>query len=369
MLLVETELHRLGIEGQHPMDSFGLLSGHLGEPLRCPSSRGSQQDGLAHRAPQVHNGFGCEGLTAPGSSGQHQQVRGDGQFDRLTLFLRKGDVPLLCVAINPALHTWEIDCNWHFGKDSHASGQSLLCVEERRRVAQALFCEVTVAQLGDKLPVLGHLCDEFADACRVCGRVWQRQPLDDALGQFPLRQKAVTLLGCLLQHVEHPCLVAEVGIGGDADVSRDRVGSDETNAENIGGQLIRVLRDHLDRLIAVLFVNLHGIGSRDVVAAQKQHDLRNRLLRRPCLFDHGHALFANAGDLDQARAFLFNDVERLQTEMGHDAPGRYRADALNQPAAQVLFYSGECCWFGFLHVGALELPSVLEVLAPVPGEA
>ena len=66
---------------------------------------------------------------------------------------------------------------------------------------------------------------------------------------------------------------------------------------------------------------------------------------------------------------VLNDVERLQAEVRHDAPGRHRADALDQPAAQVLLQPGECCRFGFLRMETLELPSVLEMLAPVPGEA
>ena len=146
----------------------------------------------------------------------------------------------------------------------------------------------------------------------------------------------MTLLGRLLQHVEHPCLVAEVRIGGDTDVARDRVGGHEADAENIGGQLIGVLRDHLDGLVAVLFVDLHGVGGRDIVAAQKQHDFLDGLLRGPGFLDHGHALLANAGDLDQAGARLLNNVERVQTEMRHDAPGRHRADALDEAAAQIL---------------------------------
>ena len=36
------------------------------------------------------------------------------------------------------------------------------------------------------------------------------------------------------------------------------------------------------------------------MAAQEQHDLLDGLLRRPGFLDHGHALLANAGDLDQA---------------------------------------------------------------------
>ncbi len=105
------------------------------------------------------------------------------------------------------------------------------------------------------------------------------------------------------------------------------------------------------------------------MAASEQHHLLDGLLCGPGPLDHGHALLADACDLDQARARVLDNVERLQAEVRHDAPGRHRADALDKPAAQILFYSGECCWFGFLHVGTLELPTVLEMLAPVPGEA
>jgi hypothetical protein len=62
-----------------------------------------------------------------------------------------------------------------------------------------------------------------------------------------------------------PGLVAEVRIGSDPDVARDGVDSHEIDAENIGGQLIGVLRDHFDRLIAVLHIDLHGVGGRDYV--------------------------------------------------------------------------------------------------------
>ena len=106
-----------------------------------------------------------------------------------------------------------------------------------------------------------------------------------------------------------------------------------------------------------------------LVAAQEQHDLLDGLLCGPGFLDHGHALLADACDLDQAGARVLDDVERLQTEVRHDSPGRHRADALDQPAAQILFYSGECCWFGFLGVETLELPTILEMLAPVAGEA
>ena len=71
VLFVEAELHGLRVKGEHAVDGFGLLPGHLGEPLRSPSGWRSQQNGLAHRTPQVHNSFGREGLAASWPSSQH----------------------------------------------------------------------------------------------------------------------------------------------------------------------------------------------------------------------------------------------------------------------------------------------------------
>ena len=87
------------------------------------------------------------------------------------------------------------------------------------------------------------------------------------LNQFPLWQEAVPILSRLLQDVEQSRSVAEVRIGSNADVTRDGIGGHEPDPENIGGQLIGVLRDDLNGLITVLLVDLHGIGRRDIVAA------------------------------------------------------------------------------------------------------
>ena len=66
---------------------------------------------------------------------------------------------------------------------------------------------------------------------------------------------------------------------------------------------------------------------------------------------------------------MLNNVERLQPEVRHDAPGCDRADALNESAAQVLLQPREGRWFCLLGMHNLELPTVLEVLAPVAGKA
>src|SRR5947207_15561386 len=52
--------------------------------------------------------------------------------------------------------------------------------------------------------------------------------------------------------------------------------------------------------------------------------------------------------------------------MRHNAPGRDRADTLDEAAAQVLLQSCQGSRLRLLGMGDLELPSILEVLAPVP---
>ena len=104
LLLVEAELHGLGIKSEHAVNGFGLLPGHLREPLGSTSRRCSEQNVFSHRAPQVHNGFGRKRLAASGSSSQHQQTRGGCQFDCPALLLRKRDSPFFCIPINPALY-------------------------------------------------------------------------------------------------------------------------------------------------------------------------------------------------------------------------------------------------------------------------
>ena len=105
VLFVEAELHGLRVKGEHAVDGFRLLPGHLREPLRSPSGWRGQKNGLAHRTPQVHHCFGREGLAASRPSGQHQQARGSRQFDRPALLLRKGNTALLGIPIrSSAVH-------------------------------------------------------------------------------------------------------------------------------------------------------------------------------------------------------------------------------------------------------------------------
>src|SRR5260370_130431 len=130
-----------------------------------------------------------------------------------------------------------------------------------------------------------------------------------------------------------------------------------------------ILYNHLNGLIAVLLVDLHSVGRRDIVTAQKQHDFLDRFLHNPGFLDQSHALLGDSGNLDQTGARVLNDVERLQTEVSHNTPGRYRANALDETAPQVLLQPGERGGLRLLGMHDLELPSICEMLAPETGQA
>ena len=72
------------------------------------------------------------------------------------------------------------------------------------------------------------------------------------------------------------------------------------------------------------------------MALQEEHHLFDLLLLGPGARDQVDALAAHAQHLVQPRRLLLDDAQRLQPELAHDALGRDRADALDQPAAQVL---------------------------------
>src|SRR6266404_1641807 len=91
-----------------------------------------------------------------------------------------------------------------------------------------------------------------------------------------------------------PCLGERVGDTGahadqcgllDAELSRDLVGGAEADAADVASQAIGVLRDELDRLGAIGFVDAHRARGANTVAVQEQHDLADDLLLGPTTDD------------------------------------------------------------------------------------
>src|SRR5579884_2293262 len=164
-----------------------------------------------------------------------------------------------------------------------------------RRIADALVLWLFKGWLHDQLLVFPHLGDEFPNALRFHRMRWKAELLYRAFDQFPFGQEAVPLLGSGGEDMHDPGLIAEVRIGGNPKMTRNSVSSNEANAIDVSSKLIRILRDHLDGLLCC-----------------------------PGAFDHFNALMGNARHFKEAFALLFNDIERFQTKVRHNAFRCYR---------------------------------------------
>ena len=123
----------------------------------------------------------------------------------------------------------------------------------------------------------------------------------------------------------------------DAELARDLIRCTEADAADVAGQAIGVLRDELDGIAAVGFVDAHGARGADAVAVQEQHDLANDLLLGPASDDALRPLQANSSDLAQAARLLLNDVKNGFSEGAHQFLCVDRPDATDHPGAEILF--------------------------------
>ena len=69
----------------------------------------------------------------------------------------------------------------------------------------------------------------------------------------------MSVLGCSVQHVGNPCLVAKGRIRRNPHVVCNGIGGDEANATDVDGELVWVLRDDIDGMATILLEDLHGI--------------------------------------------------------------------------------------------------------------
>src|SRR6516225_1852303 len=95
----------------------------------------------------------------------------------------------------------------------------------------------------------------------------------------------------------------------DAELGPDLIGGAETDAADVAGQAIGVLRDELDGIAAVGFVDAHGARGADAVAVQEQHDLADDLLLGPAADDALRPLGADPCHLPQTARLPLDDVK------------------------------------------------------------
>ena len=172
------------------------------------------------------------------------------------------------------------------------------------------------------------------------------------------------VVGRLRQGVGQAGLDPLRAVAGDADAHGDRVGGLEADAPHVGREPVRLAADHADGLVAVLLVDLDGQRRGDPHALQEHHHLLDGLLLGPGGGDHRGALGAQAVHLDQPPGRVVDDVHDVGAEVGDHAFGHHRADALDQPGAQVPL---DALHGGRQHRGVgghLELPAVPGVGRP-----
>ena len=119
-------------------------------------------------------------------------------------------------------------------------------------------------------------------------------------------------------------------------VHGDLVGGLETDAPDVRGQAVRILRDLPDGLVAVGLVDLHRIGHAHVVTEQELHDLLDVLLFLPAGPDDVDGLLRDALHLGQPAGRILDDLEGVLAEVIDDHSGLGRPQSLDESRAQVL---------------------------------
>ena len=178
----------------------------------------------------------------------------------------------------------------------------------------------------------------------------------------------VTVIGLGLQDIPDAGLDPGGVSGIDSQVHGDLVGGLETDAPDVRGQAVRVLRDLPDGLVTVSLVDFNRVGHADVMTDQKLHDLLDVLLFLPARSDYVDGLPRDALDFGQPVRRLFDDREGVFAEVIDDHRGFGRPESLDEPRTQVLAYAVRGSGLDRLGIYDLELLAVLLVGYPVTGD-
>jgi len=120
----------------------------------------------------------------------------------------------------------------------------------------------------------------------------------------------------------------------------------------------------------VVFVNEENAWSVVRLAVSGRQDLVTAVgnLLGPGAQDLASALGADAAHLGEPFRLVLDDFQSVHPEGGHQARGHDLADAPDEPRAQVLLDAGEGGGGDRGVGGDPELPSVLRVVDPAPGQ-
>ena len=156
------------------------------------------------------------------------------------------------------------------------------------------------------------------------------------------------------------------GVVRDADLLRNLVGGFETNAGNVFRQAIRIASNLLNRVLAVGLVNPNRPARAYTIGVQKNHDVANDLLLRPCVFDAASSHRTNPLDILKPAGFFFDYVKNLFAKLRDQLFGVGRPDAFYHSAAKIFLNALLGRGSRILQQVRFELETELAVTHPVP---
>jgi hypothetical protein len=140
----------------------------------------------------------------------------------------------------------------------------------------------------------------------------------------------------LFKAVENPGVDALRAGGGQAEVARDLVGGLEADPFDLAADAVWFSSQDFLRFLAIGLHDAEAERVGDAVGLQEDHDLAQGLLVLPGGLDRFGAAWADAVDFAQAGRLVGDDVEGAHPELGDDLVRVGLADALDEPAPEVL---------------------------------
>ena len=187
-------------------------------------------------------------------------------------------------------------------------------------------------------------------------------------GQLLSRCEAMPQLRKLIERVHNSASESGIPLTTETHFLRYDVRRPKTDSPYIVRKPIRIFLHGLNALIAIGLENLSCMGSRHIMALQKQHNVFDFLLLCPAFFDALHAELPDTRNLNQNIRIFFDDFQRLFSELIHNLLGKFRSDSLNQTTTEILFDSEYGRRKRLLPSFHRELPSVLGIHPPAAAE-
>ena len=342
------------------MDGLAFIAGGLGHALGGAAGRGAQHH-IALGGEQPDDAVDNGGFAGAGAAGDHQHALLQGADDGVPLLFAEADAPIALKAVDVPVRA----AAFHRGQRGHQLAQALGHLPFRRvEGGQIDPFLLAVPALKHHVPHEGQLLN-----LTVAQRFLHMEQLRCAEGQLPAGQIHMPHGGRRVpQHVLHRRLDAVLAVRGDAQRRADAVGGEKAHPFQILAQAVGVLADDLRCALAVQAADFHRQAGRNAVGLQKHHGLPGLLLLAEAFGNLNPALLAHLGHFLQPLGMLAEDGEGLLAEMLHDQLGCRGPHAVDQPASQVALNAQQGGGLLQLAGGAFQLPPVLGMLHPFPGE-